>query len=254
MVRRRGPPPLQACSRRSRQRSSARTTSRPTLPARPRGPDRSRRDCSEALSRSRLAFDPPPLGSGPRLGLARRPHRIRMDSPTPPAPPPLLIDLPCSPSTLPLLFLLHPQPGPATRPSPHSLGDNRPTPLPSGWGRGVGRMAPRNTVCTPRGGWRGRGTNFAGLRDSRRPQSCQVGGAQSCPRRRTPQRTPLATPAAASPRCWSTWTRRHLPLVGPRGPGGTSLLSASIRHTGPRRSPMTQVPPGPRGPGGTCLP
>jgi hypothetical protein len=126
------------------------------------------------------------------------------------------------------------------RPPPSSLPARQP-PDPfhsSGRVGGVGRMAGCTSRRTSRLGGGAWLSVVARMRDRIAPQSCQPGGAQSCPRRRTPQRTPQAAPpqarparwsawtSASSPRRpprWSTWTRKHLAeevRVSPRGPEG----------------------------------
>ena len=80
----------------------------------------------------------------------------------------------------------------------------------------------RRTSRLGGGAWPSR---IARLRDRIAPQSCQPGGAQSCPRRRTPQRTPQPAHARRTPRPgprgparraprrpprWSTWTRNYI--------------------------------------------
>lgn len=104
-------------------------------------------------------------------------------------------------------------------------------------------MAGCTSVRTPRlaGGAR---SSRIGLLDHRIAlQSCQAGGAQSCPRRRTPQRTPQPARLSGGGARWSTWTN---PTLAARTPSlvhvdqpGCRLVRPVQDASGPRRRAPT---------------
>lgn len=68
-----------------------------------------------------------------------------------------------------------------------------------------------------------------GLLDNRiASQSCRAGGAQSCPRRRTPQRTPQPARLSGGGACWSTWTN---PTLAARTPSLVHVDQGAPRRT-----------------------
>jgi hypothetical protein len=168
------------------------------------------------------------------FSLGRSPHfRLHFKSARPRISVfPLLLTLHSPPRTHPVLVLpLFPETSPRPRhlSFDHLLGAICPTPLPSGWGRGVGQMA-RRTSGSPRfldGG--------AGARISRDYAICPAPDPATGP---VPNPAPLAghPRGQVSPRalpktaCWSARTNSHF------FERGVSHTSASRPRLGGRRS------------------
>lgn len=109
---------------------------------------------------------------------------------------------------------------------------------------GVGRMAGCTSHHTPRLGGGARPSRI-GLLDNRIAlQYCQAGSAQSCPRRRTPQRTPQHSRLSGGGASWSTWTN---PTLAARTPSLAHVDQGDPRRSAARNSRLARSRPRPSG-------
>jgi len=103
---------------------------------------------------------------------------------------------PTSSSSRPLTLSIPARPPPNATPVPVAR------PLPLKWSSGRGRADGTSFVTgTAEGGATDSAHRFGHLRSEPRAQSCKSGDPQSCPRRRTPQRTPQTASAPRGDVC-----------------------------------------------------
>ena len=132
------------------------------------------------------------------------------------------------------MYLLHPPlPGPATRSPFSSMGDNCPTPFPSGWGRGVGQMA-RRTSGSPR--FLGGG---AGARISRGCAICPAPKPATDPALNPAPLAghPRGHPRTPGPRNFARWSAR----TRTRFSAATSFWSTWTRTTSSEKSRLVRA-------------